>query len=90
MTGCGLSVRNLLVMILLKAETSEVTVRDMRLEMTLSEADSIKTVTLNAFTTEGGKEKPVSGEAVKVYVPRMFSLLPIGELTLDDAGSCNH
>ena len=69
--------------------TSEVTVKDMRLEMILSEADSIKTVTVNAFTEEGGKEKPVSGETVKVYVPRMFSLLPIGELTLDDAGTAS-
>ena len=71
----------------IKGETSEVTVRDMRLEMSLTEADSIKTVTLNAFTSEEGKEKPVSGEAVTVYVPRMFSLLPVGELTLDDAGT---
>jgi hypothetical protein len=68
-------------------ETSEVSVRDMKLEMTLTEADSIKTVTLNAFTTEGGKEIPVSGETVTIYVPRMFSLLPIGELTLDDSGT---
>ena len=71
----------------IKGETSEVSVRDMRLEMALTEADSIKTVTLNAFTTEGGKEKPVSGETVTIYVPRMFSLLTVGELTLDDAGS---
>ena len=71
----------------IKGETSEVTVLDMSLEMSLTEADSIKTITLTAFTTEGGKEKPVSGETVTVYVRRMFSLLPIGELTLDDAGS---
>lgn len=71
----------------IKGESSEVSVRDMRLEMALTEADSIKTVTLNAFTMEGGKETPVSGETVTVYVPRMFSLLPVGELTLDDAGS---
>jgi hypothetical protein len=67
--------------------TSEVSVRDIRLELTLTEADSIKSVTLKAITPEGGKEKPVSGETVTVYVPRMFSLLPIGELTLDDAGT---
>ena len=70
--------------------TSEISVRDMRLEMVLSEADSIKTVTLNAFTLRSGKEKPVSGETVIVYVPRMFSLLPIGELTLDDAGTASY
>jgi hypothetical protein len=67
--------------------TSEVTVRDMKLDMTLTEADSIKTVSVKAFTSEGGKEKPVSGETVTVYVPRMFSLLSIGELTLDDSGA---
>jgi hypothetical protein len=67
--------------------TSETIVRDLRLEMVLAAADSIKTVTLNAFTAEGGKEKPVSGEKVIIYVPRMFSMLPIGELTLDDAGT---
>ncbi len=67
---------------------SEITVRDMRLEMKLSEADSIKTIAVNAFTPDGrGGEKPVTGETVTVYVPRMFSLLPIGEITLDDSGS---
>ena len=73
----------------IEAGTSEVTVRDMRLELALTEADSIKTVTVSAFTTEGGKEKPVSGETVTVSVPRMFSLLPIGDLTLDDAGTAS-
>jgi hypothetical protein len=71
----------------IEAGTSEVTVRDMKLEMALNEADSIKTVTLNAFTSEGGNGSPVSGEVVMLYVPRMFSLLPVGEVTLDDAGS---
>lgn len=73
----------------IEAGTSELTVRDVRLEMLLTQADTIKTVTVNAFVTENGKEKPVSGEAVKIYVPRMFSLLPIGELTLDDAGTAS-
>lgn len=68
---------------------SETSVKDLRLEMILSQADSIKTVTVNAFTEEGGREKPVAGETVTVYVPRMFSLLPIGELTLDDAGTAS-
>jgi hypothetical protein len=71
----------------IEAGTSEVAVKDMRLEMTLSGADSIKSVTLKAVATDGGKEKPVAGETVTVYVPRMFSLLPIAELTLDDAGT---
>jgi hypothetical protein len=70
----------------IEAGTSEISVKDVKLEMTLG-GDSIKTVSLKAFVTENGKNKPVSGEVVKVYVPRMFSLLPIGEVTLDDAGS---
>jgi hypothetical protein len=73
----------------IEAGTSEVTVKDMKLELTLSVADTIKTVAVKAVTLEGGREKPVSGEVVKVYVPRMFSLLPIGELTLDDAGTAS-
>jgi hypothetical protein len=66
--------------------TSEISIKDVKLEMTLS-GDSIKTVSLKANLTGNGQEKPVSGEVVKVYVPRMFSLLPIGEITLDDSGT---
>ncbi len=68
---------------------SEISVKDINLGMTLSSTDSIKTVTIIAFTGEGEKKKPVSGETVTVYVPRMFSLLPIGELTLDDSGTAS-
>ena len=71
----------------IEAGTSELTIKDVSLEMALTEADSIKTITINAFIKENGKDKPVSGEAVKIYVPRMFSLLPIGEITLDEAGA---
>jgi hypothetical protein len=71
----------------IEAGISNVTVKDMKLELKLSVADTTRTVAVRAFTFEGGREKPVTGEVVKVYVPRMFSLLPIGELTLDDAGT---
>lgn len=73
----------------IEAGTSEITLKDVQLTMVLSLVDSIKTITVNAFVVENGKEKPVSGEAVKIYVPRMFSLLPISELTLDDAGTAS-
>ena len=73
----------------IEAGTSVITVKDVRLEMVLTEVDSIKTITVNAFVKENGTEKPVSGEAVKVYVPKMFSLLPVSELTLDDAGTAS-
>jgi hypothetical protein len=67
--------------------SSEISVRDLKMELTLSEVDSIKNVSVKAFSVEGGKEKPVIGETVKVYVPRMFSMLPIGDITLDDSGT---
>lgn len=70
-----------------EAGVSELTVKDVNLEMTLSMSDTIRTITLKAFTNENGIEKAVTGEAVKVYVPRMFSLLLITELTLDDSGT---
>ena len=67
--------------------SSEISVRDLKMELTLTEVDSIKSVSVKAFSMEGGNEKPGTGETVKVYVPRMFSMLPIGDLTLDDSGS---
>lgn len=71
----------------IEAGTSEIEIRDVRLELVLSLADTIKTVTVNAFVNEKGSDKPVAGETVKIYVPRMFSNLMISELTLDDAGT---
>jgi hypothetical protein len=66
---------------------SELAIKDVELEMELTLTDSVKTISINAFTKENGKNKPVSGEVVKIYVPRMFSLLPIGEVTLDEKGA---
>jgi hypothetical protein len=71
----------------IEAGTSEISIKDIKLEMILSLADSIKTVTVNAFVNEGGTQKPVTGEVVSIFVPRMFSNLLIGELTLDDSGT---
>jgi hypothetical protein len=71
----------------IESGTSEQLIRDVTLSMTLTEVDSIKTIGLNAKKKDKGKEVPVSGETVTLYVPRMFSLLPIGEAKLDDSGS---
>jgi hypothetical protein len=69
------------------ASNSELLIKDVRLEMTLSEVDSIKTVTVSAFISDGGVEKPVAAEVVKVYTPTMFVPFPIGEITLDGNGT---
>jgi hypothetical protein len=71
------------------AGTSEIAIKDVNLEMSLTLVDSIRTVTVKAAVMENGKEKPVTGEVVKVYVPRMFSQLLLSELTLDDSGSAS-
>jgi hypothetical protein len=69
--------------------TSEIAIKDVNLVMTLMLADSIKTVTVKATVRDNEKEKPVTGEVVKVYVPRMFSQLLVSELTLDDSGTAS-
>jgi hypothetical protein len=71
----------------IEAGASDITVKDVRLELSFNLADSIKTLSVSAMTETDGKEKPVSAEVVKIYVPRMFSLLPLGEITLDEKGT---
>jgi hypothetical protein len=71
----------------IEAASADISVKDVTLEATYSEVDSVKTISVRAFTLSNGKEIPVSGEPVLVYVPRMFSLLQIGEIALDDKGS---
>jgi hypothetical protein len=66
---------------------SDLLIRDASLNMTLTEVDSIKTIGVKVKKMEKGKEIPVSDDKVTLYVPRMFSLLPIGEATLDESGS---
>jgi len=73
----------------IEAGNADLLIRDVRLEMTLSEADTIKTISLTAFKSENNKDIPVSGDIVMVYVPRMFSLLPMGEATLDENGTAS-
>lgn len=65
---------------------ADLLIRDIKLEMVLSEVDSVKTISLSALTSEINKAVPVSGETVIVYVTRMFSLLPVGEVSLDENG----
>jgi Skp family chaperone for outer membrane proteins len=71
----------------IEASTTELSVKDTELEMSLSVVDSIRTITLTATTIQKGQRIPVSGEVVMIYVPRMFSLLPVAEATLDENGT---
>jgi hypothetical protein len=71
----------------IEASSAELQVKDVILEVSYNEPDSTKNVSVKAYTLVNGKESPVTGEPVLVYVPRMFSLLQIGEITLDDNGT---
>jgi hypothetical protein len=71
----------------IEAASSDISVKDVTLEVTYTQPDSIKTISVKAYTLSNGKALPASGEPVLVYIPRMFSLLQIGEIPLDDNGT---
>jgi hypothetical protein len=71
----------------IEASSSDISVTDVILEMNLALVDTIKTISLSANKISGGKKSPAGGETVIVYVPRMFNMLSIGEVVLDDSGS---
>lgn len=71
----------------IEAASSEIAVKDVTLVVTYTEPDSIKTITVKAFSLNAGKEVPATGEPVIIFIPRMFSLLQIGEISLDDNGT---
>ncbi len=73
----------------IEAGISEIAIKDIDLEMTLSEIDSIKTITLHVTAVENGEPVPVAGEMIIIYIPRMFSLLPVAEAFTDDYGDAS-
>jgi hypothetical protein len=59
-----------------------------RIKLSFSIQDSLRYVKIDAFQkNEKLEEVPVGKETVLLYVPRLFSLLKIGEVTLDENGS---
>ena len=64
----------------------EMYIMDVQLDMKLQLIDSVKTVTLRAWSLVDGVEIPVADEDVYVYVARMFNDLPLGEDFLDENG----
>ncbi len=71
----------------IEASSSDLIIKDAALTMECAEADSVKTVSIHLEKSGNGKMTPASGEMITVYVNRMFSPLPIGEITLDDEGN---
>lgn len=64
----------------------EIFIIDANLEMELSLVDSVKTVSLKAWSLVDGEKLPVADEDVYVYIGRSFRDLPIGEDFLDENG----
>lgn len=71
----------------IEAGNSEIWVTDVTMKMDLTVVDSVRYVKISLSKSENGNEVPVKDEIIAVYVPRMFSLLPVGEITLDENGT---
>ena len=68
--------------------SAEVIIKLAQLKLSFSKEDSIHTINIKAEQIEGnGEIKPIQGETVSIYVPRMLSDLKIGEITLDENGT---
>lgn len=69
------------------ATSGELSILDVNIEMNLSEEEGERIVTLKATAPSGDGPVPVAGEEIGVYVPRMFSLLPVSTGMLDENGT---
>lgn len=69
------------------AAESSVTAKPAFLRITFSVEDSVRTLMVKAGTKDSrGDIVAIPGETVLIYVPRLFSLLKVGEVTLDETG----
>ena len=68
--------------------TGTLSAKRARLTVNFSKEDSIHLILVKATQIEhNGVGKPIQKEKVIVYVPRLFTLLKIGETDLDEAGT---
>jgi len=59
-----------------------------RIRLSFSIQDSLRILKVDVTQKNlKGETAPIAKEKILVYIPRIFSLLKIGEITLDDAGS---
>lgn len=69
----------------LSEEEGDLMVKDLHFDLNLTEIDSVKTVTLTAFTIDSlGVKIPVSDVYITTYVKAMFSKKIIDEATISD------
>lgn len=65
----------------------EITIKDTRLELSLSVIDSVKTISVTANEISDGKEIPLEGVDVTFYVKRLFGNLKIGDGSVEKGES---
>jgi hypothetical protein len=70
-----------------QASTASVSAKRAVINITFSQDDSTRNIHLKVFQLEKNQKIiPVAKQSVTLYVPRLFSLLKIGEADLDDNG----
>ena len=69
-----------------KGSDSEALFKPAKIEMSLEEVDSIKTVTITAFEVGDEEDIPLEDFEVLIQVPRMFSNLTLGSEYTDEDG----
>lgn len=71
-----------------EAESDEFAAKPAKIRLFFSIEDSVRTLRVTVTQRDAkGLEVPVPGETVIIGVPRLFSLLKIGEITLDETGT---
>jgi hypothetical protein len=69
----------------LDEEEDEILIKDLHLELNLSEIDSVKTVSVKAYTINSlGDEVPVDEADINFYIGGMLSKMKINEETISD------
>ncbi len=69
------------------SSAESITAKLAKITVNFSKEDSLRFIKVNANQFEStGEIKPVTKEKVIVYIPRLFNLLKIGEIALDDNG----
>jgi hypothetical protein len=70
--------------------SSNISAEPAKLKINFNIEDSVRYLNVTATRKDvKGQEVALSGETVLLYVPRLFSLLKIGEVTLDDQGKAS-
>ncbi len=73
---------------LYESASGEALFNEARIKVTCEMVDTIQTVKVEGFKINpDGSESPLAEETVVVSVQRMFSRLPVGEVTLDESGT---